>query len=113
MLKKNYHLTRNHQSVLYTFILSIAIASCSFIQLQPGAKHVIFAHDEACELVDTFEAKVPTENFFIERTAKAIAEELQILAQNAAFQGQANAIWPESDIIDGTQRFKLLNCKRR
>lgn len=113
MPKKSHYSIRDHQSILYTCILSAVLASCSFIELQPGAKHVIFANDDTCKLVDTFEAKVPTQNFFIDRTPKAIAEELQVLAQNAALQQQANAIWPESDIAEGTQTFKLLSCKRR
>ncbi|KZZ72145.1 hypothetical protein A3766_21855, partial [Oleiphilus sp. HI0132] len=87
-------------------------SGCSFIELNPGAKHIIFANDENCELINTFEASVPTENAFITRSDKAISEELQILAQNAAFEQKANAIWPESEILEGKQRFKLLRCDR-
>ena len=88
------------------------ISACSFVELNPAARHIIFANNDSCELVELFEARVQTENAYINRTDKAISEELQILAQNAAFENNANAIWPDSKIENGSQTFKLLRCKQ-
>jgi hypothetical protein len=88
------------------------MTACSFIELHPGARNIIFANDDSCELIKNFEAKVDTENMFIDRTNKAINEELQILAQNAAFENNANAIWPSSEVVEGSQSFKLLKCAK-
>jgi hypothetical protein len=95
------------------FIVStcISITACSFVELKPGAENIIFAKQgDGCERVKTFTAKVKTSTLFINRRAEAVAEELQILAQNEAYSLYANAIWPNSDIKDGQQNFDLLKC---
>ena len=43
--------------------------------------------------------------------SKAIAEELQISAQNKAFELNANAIWPTSEIKNGEQVYDILKCE--
>ena len=92
--------------------LLASVASCSFVELQGGAENIIFAQQgDGCELIQTFTAEVKISTFFIDRRPEAIAEELQILAQNEAYTLYANAIWPSSDIENGKQRFELLKCK--
>lgn len=104
--------TRPLEICLLVASLLTVLNACSFVELHPGAQNIIFAKDDSCQLVGSFEAKVNTENAYISRTEQAIAEELQILAQNEAFKKKANAIWPESDIDQGRQHFSLLRCAR-
>jgi hypothetical protein len=90
----------------------LSLAGCSFVELQPGAHSIIFANaSEDCERISTFVAEVKTTTLFMERDPKVIAEELQTLAQNEAFQRYANAIWPVSDVSNGIQSFDILRCK--
>lgn len=90
----------------------LAATACSFVELKPGAETIIFAKQgDGCELLETFTAEVKTSTFFISRRPRAIAEELQILAQNEAYKLYANAIWPSSEIEDGKQVFDLLRCE--
>lgn len=92
--------------------LCLAFSACSFVELQPGAENIIFAKQgDGCERVKTFTAKVKTSTLFINRRPEAIANELQVLAQNEAFSSYANAIWPISDIKEGQQLFDILNCQ--
>jgi hypothetical protein len=93
--------------------LFASIASCSFVELHGGAENIIFAQQgDGCELIKTFTAEVKTSTLFIiSRQPEAIAEELQMLAQNEAYALYANAIWPSSEIESGTQRFEILKCK--
>lgn len=103
--------TANFLRKLFIVSTCIAITACSFVELKPGAESIIFAKEgDGCERIQTFTAKVKTSTLFINRRAEAVAEELQILAQNEAYSLYANAIWPNSDIKDGQQDFNLLRC---
>lgn len=104
--------SRNFLTTLFVAGICTTLAACSFVELKPGAENIIFAQQgNGCELVKTFTAEVKTTTLFINRRAEAIAEELQILAQNKAYSLYANAIWPSSDINHGLQSFHLLRCQ--
>tara|TARA_R110001592_G_scaffold337465_1_gene624098 strand:+ start:2049 stop:2417 length:369 start_codon:yes stop_codon:yes gene_type:complete len=97
---------------LATAGLLTTLASCSFVELQHGAENIIFAKQgDGCELIKIFTAEVKISTFYISRRPEAIAEELQMLAQNEAYALYANAIWPSSEIENGTQSFELLRCE--
>jgi hypothetical protein len=103
--------TCNFLKKLFTVSSYLILTACSFVELKPGAENIIFAKQgDGCERVKTFTAQVKTSTLFIDRRAEAIAEELQILAQNEAYSSYANAIWPSSDINEGLQSFDLLRC---
>jgi hypothetical protein len=109
--KNLVQLIKRSKTLLPSSLVIFATCACSFVELNPAARHIIFAdNQENCTLIELFAAEVAIENAFIDRTELAIAEELQILAQNEAFEKRANAIWPNSEIIDGKQSFKLLKC---
>ena len=96
---------------ILSFLLPFTLVSCSFVELLPGNHNIIYAnHSDSCTLLkqDTF--SVETSMIFISRSDKAIAEELEILAQNEAVRLHANAIWPESSIKNGTQSFSFFSC---
>jgi hypothetical protein len=99
---------------IYLIGLLATLTACSFVELKPGAENIIFAKQgDGCETIKTFTAEVKTSTLFINRRPKAIAEELQILAQNEAYAIYANAIWPNSDIEEGKQEFDLLRCNSK
>ena len=103
--------TPNFLRKLFLASTCIVVTACSFIELKPGAERIIFAKEgDGCERIQTFTAKVKTSTLFINRRVEALAEELQVLAQNEAHALYANAIWPTSDIQDGQQDFDLLRC---
>tara|TARA_R110002073_G_scaffold23417_2_gene80126 strand:+ start:13440 stop:13793 length:354 start_codon:yes stop_codon:yes gene_type:complete len=107
--------TRNTRNFLRKSSIAcacIAITACSFVELKPGAEHIIFAKQgDDCEQLKAFTAEVKTSTLFIDRRPEAIANELQILAQNEAYSLYANAIWPISEIKEGKQNFDILICK--
>jgi hypothetical protein len=113
----------NFLYILSSLLVSLTLVSCSFVEPLPGEHHITLVNhtperssskqnSDACKTLKemTFETKVTT--FFITRSTKAIAEELQILAQNEAIRSYANAIWPNSEIKNGKQSFLILRCKR-
>jgi len=95
-------------------VMSIfALQACSFVELAPGANQIIFSNNHtSCQKVDEYHASVRTTTMLIDRSSKAIAEELQILAQNNAYKNKANAIWPSSEIRSGKQSFDILRCEQ-
>lgn len=111
------HNTELFRNILFRKAISLVslpliLGGCSFVELNKGAESIIFAPPgDGCEVIHTFEAEVKTSTLFIERQPKAIAAELQILAQNEAYKHYANAIWPVSEVEEGKQRFEILNCK--
>ncbi len=92
--------------------LMSALSACSFVELQPGAQSIIFAPpSDECRTLGNFTGEVKTSTLFIERDLKVIADELQTLAQNEAFRQYGNAIWPSSEVNDGSQSFVILDCQ--
>ena len=61
--------------------------------------------------MESFKAEVKTRTLWMKRDPKVIAEELQILAQNRAYQKYANAIWPLTEVEGGKQRFEIMSCE--
>jgi hypothetical protein len=113
----------NFLFILLSLLIALTLISCSFVEPLPGEHHitqvsrtlVIPESDPQSDLCKTlkemlFETKTTT--FFIERSDKAIAEELQILARNEAIRSRANAIWPITEIENGKQSFLILRCAR-
>jgi len=111
---------------LYTLPLlfvSLTLISCSFVERLPGKHHITLVNhtpefpaskqsSNTCKTLKemTFETKTTT--LFISRSKKAIAEELQMLAQNEAIRSYANAIWPNTEVENGKQNFLILHCSR-
>ena len=103
---------KNNFLFIFASILCLfTLISCSFIEKLPGEHQIIYANDtKSCEEIKRLTFSVRTEMMFISRSEKAIAEELQTLAQNEAIKLFANAIWRDSDIKDGQQSFLILRC---
>ena len=99
------------------------LISCSFVEPLPGKYHITLVNQSpdlsasqqtsnACETLKEMSFETKTTTFFISRSEKAIAEELQILAQNEAIRSHANGIWPNSTVKNGKQSFLILRCSR-
>jgi len=110
--KKN--ILMHHIAQLAVFGSIFSVSACSFVEPIPGTHHIILSNDLAsCQKVSQFESRVRTKHFLIERNEQAIANELQILAQNEALTNNANAIWPATKIEDGVQLFDILKCREK
>ncbi len=104
----------NFLPIILTLLLPLTLISCSFVELLPGDHRIIYANNpDSCKKLKELVLTVKTTTFFISRSSKAIAEELQILAQNEAIRSYANAIWPVSEVKDGQQSFSILRCSRK
>lgn len=86
--------------------------ACSFVDTIPGAELVILSNDLAsCEKVGQTTVKVLDNIIGIDRSETAISEELQMLAQNSAIKMNANAIWPVTEITEGSRTYHILRCQ--
>ena len=109
---------------LYTLTLlfvSLTLISCSFVELLPGEHYITLVNHNPefpatgqssppCKTLKEMSFETKTTTLFITRSKKAIAEELQILAQNEAIRSYANAIWPNTEVENGKQSFSILRC---
>lgn len=94
-----------------SLVSSLALSACSFVETQPGSESIVISHKlDDCEKVGETKVKVLSQIIGIERTEDAIAQELHILARNAAFDKRANTITPLTNIQDGEQSFALYRC---
>ncbi len=99
--------------LLLPFIVAI-IAGCSFVDVKPGAEHIILANDvDSCKKLGSTTVSVMHEIVWIDRSEATVAQELQTLAQNSAAKMGGNAIWPESDVKQGEQTFSVFRCEKR
>jgi len=89
----------------------------------PGKHHITLVKSEpeshateqnsnTCTTLKEVSFETKTTTIFINRSKKAIAEELQILAKNEAIRSYANAIWPNTGVENGKQSFLILRCPR-
>jgi hypothetical protein len=103
---------------------SLTLISCSFVERLPGDHHITLVDQSAdtsateqtsnrCKTLKEISFETKTTTLFITRSEKAIAEELQILAQNEAIRSYANGIWPSSKILYGKQSFLILRCSHQ
>jgi len=113
----------NFLYILASLLASSALISCSFVEPLPGEHHITQVNrthivstnqqnSNTCETLKEISFQTRTTTFFISRSEKAIAEELQILARNEAILSLANAIWPVTEVKDGEQSFLILRCSR-
>ncbi len=100
-----------HFYSLCSVLLSIGISACSFVELKPEARNIILSppHGE-CRQLGEYELSTQVKMMFISRRPESLADELQILAQNKAAVLGANAIWPASEITEGTRTYLFLRC---
>jgi len=97
-----------------TLIVGItSLTACSFVDTMPGSETVVISHDTAnCKRLGETHVKVLSSIAGINRNTDTMAEELTILARNAAFDRAADTIQPITEIEDGKQSFALFKCQQ-
>ncbi len=100
------------RSVLF-LLMSLNLASCSYVALHPGAPAMLYSnHEPECRLLHEQEFQTRHQFLWWNRDPQTVAEELEILARNKAQEINANALWPETAVTEGRQRFSLFRCAR-
>jgi len=113
----------NFLYTLPSLFVSLTLISCSFVEPLPGKHHITLANhtsafsasrqsSNTCKTLKEMSFETRTTTLFISRSKKAVAEELQILARNEAILSNANAIWPNTEVKNGKQKFLILRCSR-
>lgn len=98
-------------------VLAIALCSllgaCSLVEPIPGSNRVIMSNDlNSCTVIGETSVKVLETVLGLNiRKEVAIQDELQTLARNEAIAINANAIWPTSEVSEGSQTYNLLRCQ--
>lgn len=97
---------------LITLFLMSLLSACSFVDVEPGAEHIILANDEStCKRLGNTTVSVMHQLGWFDRNEETVMQELQTLAQNSAAKMGGNAIWPESEVEEGQQTFTIYRCK--
>lgn len=114
LMKSVLRLISNHALKLFSGLLIGAVVSgCSWVELSPGGEKVQqISRQQAlgCESVGNATANSLNNVLFIERNREKLQQELLVLARNEAVKLGGNAVVPDGEIIDGTQRFKVYRC---
>ena len=101
---------------LLVVLLSLPLAACTWVPLQPEAKQVRVipagAAPAGCTRVGEIEVSVQHELAFYERNALKVRDELETLARNEAPGVGADTISPLGPPKDGEQRWVMWRCGR-
>lgn len=101
---------------LLVVLLSLPLAACTWVPLQPEAKQVRVipagAAPAGCTRVGEIEVSVQHELAFYERNALKVRDELETLARNEAPGIGADTISPLGPPKDGEQRWAMWRCGR-
>lgn len=102
-------------ALLPVLLTSLSLGACSsWVELDEGAKDVLVLKPEQasqCEELRRTTSQVMDKVVFMKRSDSRLNEELQNLARNTAAELGGNAIVPETEIKDGRQTFKILDCQ--
>jgi hypothetical protein len=98
--------------VLSSLVLA-ATSGCAWVKLTPGGEKIrVLAAEEvgACHRLGKTTATTRTAVLGVGRSYLDVAEELQKLARNAAYDMNGDSIVPEGGIEDGRQTFVVYRC---
>jgi hypothetical protein len=94
--------------------LVIAISSCSFVEMAPGADDVRVVGEgqvpAGCVKRGEVEVSVKDKVGFYERNELKVKDELEVLARNEAPGLDADTIQAKGPPVDGAQRFLAFRC---
>ena len=100
---------------LLVVLLSLPLAACTWVPLQPEAKQVRVvpagAAPAGCTRVGEIEVSVQHELAFYERNALKVRDELETLARNEAPGLGGDSVQPLDGPEDGRQRFAVWRCR--
>ena len=106
----NNRITMLTTSVLFAF----GLGACTWVDVDESAQDVLLLKPyqaKQCEQVRRTTSQVLDKILFVGRSEEKMAEELATLARNTAAELGANAVVPDSEIVDGKQTFIILNCE--
>lgn len=92
---------------------ALGLMACSWVKLSPGGEKVrILAQTEVanCKKLGKTNVTVADKVVGLERKEKAIQENLNVLARNAAADMGGDTIVPATPIQDGKQTFDVYRC---
>jgi hypothetical protein len=99
---------------LWLAAIVIAISSCSFVQMAPGADEVrVVAPGQlpaGCVKRGEVEVSVKDKVAFYERNELTVKDELEVLARNEAPGLDADTVQAKGPPVDGAQRFLAFRC---
>jgi len=94
--------------------LVVAISSCSFVEMAPGADDVRVVGEgqvpAGCVKRGEVEVSVKDKVGFYERNELKVKDELEVLARNEAPGLDADTIQAKGPPVDGAQRFLAFRC---
>ena len=94
--------------------LVVAISSCSFVEMAPGADDVRVVGEgqvpAGCVKRGEVEVSVKDKVGFYERSELKVKDELEVLARNEAPGLDADTIQAKGPPVDGAQRFLAFRC---
>jgi hypothetical protein len=105
---------RMNSKVFWLAALVIAISSCSFVEMAPGADDVRVVGEgqvpAGCVKRGEVEVSVKDKVAFYERSDLKVKDELEVLARNEAPGLDADTIQAKGPPVDGAQRFVAYRC---
>ena len=105
---------RMNSKVVWLAALVIAISSCSFVEMAPGADDVRVVGEgqvpAGCVKRGEVEVSVKDKVAFYERSDLKVKDELEVLARNEAPGLDADTIQAKAPPADGEQLFLAFRC---
>ena len=93
--------------------LVLALASCTWVHMAPGASevHVVTGPPAGCEKRGEVEVSVKDSVAFYDRNPLRVQEELETLARNEAPGMTADTVQPLAPPANGAQRYAAWKCR--
>jgi len=93
--------------------LVLALASCTWVHMAPGASevHVVTGPPAGCEKRGEVEVSVKDSVAFYDRNPLRVQEELETLARNEAPGMGADTVQPLAPPANGAQRYAAWKCR--
>jgi hypothetical protein len=102
-------------SLMPAIVLSIALAGCNWVVLNPEGKRVRVASSSSnvvgCEPKGEITASVRDRIAFMDREPAKVADEVEALARNEAANLGADTILPQGEVVDGGRTYSSFRCK--
>lgn len=98
---------------LMSIVVVLSLASCSWVQLEPGAEKVRVLSEqevEPCKRVGKTSVSVQSSVAGVPRKESVMARELEKLAKNSALNVNGDTIVPITEIVDGERSFAIYKC---
>ncbi len=96
------------------FILSLfLLAGCAWVKLTPGGEKVrvlSLSEVSTCKRLGQTTASVTDKVVGLKRQPHIVAENLEMLARNAAADMQGDTIVPQGAVVDGKRAFDVYRC---